>query len=87
MNEILKILYDIFAGAGMLVVLFVIIAFLYGLVVSRNTKKAQAEQTSDLLKRLNPELRKRYLEEMLKEVDGSIEEVEEKINEQQTKGS
>ena len=84
MNETLKILYDIFAGAGMLVVLLVIIAFLYGLVVARKAKQDAKDETSKLLNRLNPELRKRYLEEMMKDVDLKIEEDK---NEQQAKGS
>lgn len=88
MKETLDILYDIFAGAGMLLVLLLIIGFIYGLVVTKRAQVEKAKETRDLLGRLNPELRKAYLEEMVKDVDSLIKKGEEKNDDkQQTKGS
>ena len=72
----------------MLLVLLLFIGFFYGLIVTKRAQVEKDKETRDLLGRLNPELRKAYLEEMVKDIDKVIEKGEAKKNDkQQTEGS
>lgn len=89
MTEALNIIYDIFAGMGMFVVLLICIAFIYGLIASSRAKKAMQKETEDLLGKLNPEMKKVYLQKMMRELEEESQQIAEGIknDESKTEGS
>jgi len=88
MEETLKIIYDIFAGMGMFITILVLIAFFYGLVVTKRANATRQRETEALLAKLNPELKKKQLAEMLADLELQTEKLEKKTyGKQQTEGS
>ena len=89
MTEALNIIYDIFAGMGMFVVLLICIAFIYGLIASSRAKKSMQRETEELLGKLNPEMKKVYLKKLMKELEEESQQIAEGIknDESKTEGS
>ena len=80
MTEWLKIIYDIMAGLGFLVVFIITVAFTWGIFLSIGSGRAKKKQAAAdaLTARLEPEARKGKLESMLKEAEAQLAELNEK---------
>lgn len=87
MTETLKIIYDIFAGMGMFVTVLVLIAFFYGLLITKRANATKARETEALLAKLNPELKKKEFARMMAELEKESQTLEEKQDDElKTKG-
>ena len=75
MTEWLKIIYDIMAGLGFLIVFLMTIIFTWGVFLSFAKKRQEKREVAEeaLMNRLAPEVRRQKLREMIVETEKTIE--------------